>query len=125
MPINKEDPRPCVRTDEAVDLPRSFTDTFPCGRSYVNLIYVLLSLSKFKPKESNVKSIIFADFFQLQCLRQCRRTTVFSSDNTKKYDSQFGFLATEEKFHFYLVTNRFSLPLTRNLVSWAGSLFIH
>ena len=115
MPINKEDPRPCVRTDEAVDLPRSFTDTFPCGRSYVNLIYVLLSL----------KSIVFADFFQLQCLRQCRRTTVFSSDNTKKYDSQVGFLATEEKFHFYLVANRFSLPLSRNLVSWAGSLSIH
>ena len=70
-----------------MDLPRSFTDTFPGGRSYVNLIYVLLSLTKFKPKKSSVKSIIFAEFFQLQCLRQCLRTTAFSGDNTKKYDS--------------------------------------
>ena len=31
-----------------------------------------------------------------------KENNIFSIDNTKKYDSQAGFLATVEKFHFYL-----------------------
>ena len=49
-----------------------------------------------------------------------KKSNIFSSDNTKKYDRQVGFLATVEQFHFYLVANRFSVKLTRNLVSWAA-----
>ena len=46
-----------------------------------------------------------------------KKSNIFSSDNTKKYDRRVGFLATVEKFHFYLVANRFPVKLTRNLVS--------
>ena len=46
-----------------------------------------------------------------------KKSNIFSSDNTKMYDRQVGFLATVEKFHFYLVANRFPVKLTRNLVS--------
>ena len=51
-----------------------------------------------------------------------KKSNIFSSDNTKKYDRQVGFLATIEKFYFYLVANRFPVKLTRNLVSQAESL---
>ena len=46
-----------------------------------------------------------------------KKSNIFSSDNTKKYDRQVGFLATVEQFHFYLVANRFPVKLTGNLVS--------
>ena len=46
-----------------------------------------------------------------------KKSNIFSSDNTKKYDRQVGVLATVEKSHFYLVANRFPVKLTRNLVS--------
>ena len=51
-----------------------------------------------------------------------KKSNIFSSDNTKKYDRQVGFLATVKKFHFYLIAKRFPVKLTRNLVSYRQSL---
>ena len=51
-----------------------------------------------------------------------KKSNIFSSDNTKKYDRQVGFLATVKKFHFYLIGKRFPVKLTRNPVSYRQSL---
>ena len=83
-----------------------------------------LNLSGFIANEVQVKKfewkvyyrpVFFSTAMSSRCLRN-----IFSSDNTKKYDRQVGFLATVEQFHFYLVANRFPVKLTRNLVSWAA-----
>ena len=42
--------------------------------SYVTLTYLLLSLMKLEQKNSNVKSVIYFDFFQRWLLHQCRRS---------------------------------------------------
>ena len=66
-----------------------------------------------------MKSLLSARFFFFSTAMSSpvKKSNIFSSDNTKKYDRQVGFLATVKKFHFYLVANRFPVKLTRNLVS--------
>ena len=56
-------------------------------------------------------------FFSTALSLPVKKRNIFSSDDTKKYDRQVGFVATVEKFHFYLVENRFPVKLTGNLVS--------
>ena len=86
-----------------------------------------LNLSGFIANEVQVKKFEWKVyyqpvFFSTAMSSPVKKSNIFSSDNTKKYDRQIGFLATVKKFHFYLIANRFPVKLTRNLVLYRQSL---